>query len=133
IGTFIKYGLLTDEKFYDRAKNFFLLKNTEGKYFTLDEYKALIETNQKDKNNKAVYIYAGDTVEQHAFIASARERAYDVLLMQGPLDTHIVNYLEQKLENSVFVRVDATTVDKLVEKENPLASALNDDQKKLLE
>lgn len=133
IGMFIKYGILTDEKFYDRAKIFFLLKNTDGKYFTLDEYKTLIEANQSDKNKKTVYIYASDPVEQHAFIAAAKERAYDVLLMQGPLDTHIVNYFEQKLENSVFVRVDATTADKLVEKESTLSSGLNDEQKKLLQ
>ncbi|MEP7170718.1 MAG: molecular chaperone HtpG, partial [Bacteroidota bacterium] len=133
IGMFIKYGLLTDEKFYERAKSFFLFKNTDGKYFTIDEYKTIIELNQSDKNKKTVYIYASSPVEQHAFIASAKNRGYDVLLMEGPLDTHIVNYLEQKLENSMFVRVDATTADKLVEKENTLSSGLNDDQKKLLE
>jgi molecular chaperone HtpG len=133
IGMFIKYGFLTDDKFYERAKSFFLLKNTEGKYFTLDEYRTLIEANQTDKNKKVVYIYANDPVEQHAFIASAKDKAYDVLLMQGPLDTHVVNYLEQKLENSMFVRADATTADKLVEKESLLSSGLNDNQKKLLE
>lgn len=129
IGMFIKYGLLTDEKFYDKAKNFFLFKNTDGKCFTMDEYKTLVEPNQTDKNKKTVYVYASDPVEQHAFIATAKDRAYDVLLMQGPLDTHIVNFLEQKLENSMFVRVDATTADKLVEKENTLAAGLSDEQK----
>lgn len=133
IGMFIKYGLLTDEKFYDRAKSFFLFKNTDDKYFTIDEYKTLIDLNQEDKNKKTVFIYASDPIEQHAFIAAAKDRAYDVLLMQGPLDTHIVNYLEQKLENSMFVRVDATTADKLVEKENTLPSGLNDDEKKVLQ
>jgi len=132
IGLFIKYGLLTDEKFYDKAKSFFLFKNTEGKCFTIDEYKTLVEPNQTDKNKKTVYIYSSDPVEQHAFIAAAKDRAYDVLLMQGPLDTHVVNYLEQKLENSLLVRVDATTADKLVEKENTLTSALDEEQKKLL-
>ncbi|MEO5571709.1 MAG: molecular chaperone HtpG [Bacteroidia bacterium] len=133
IGMFIKYGILTDEKFYDRAKSFFLFKNTDGKYFTIDEYKVLIELNQTDKNKKTVYIYASNPVEQHAFIAAARDRGYDVLLMEGPIDTHIINYLEQKLENSMFVRTDASTTDKLVEKENVLSSGLNDEQKKLIE
>jgi molecular chaperone HtpG len=133
IGMFIKYGILTDEKFFDRAKSFFLFKNTDGKYFTLEEYKTLIELNQTDKNKKTVYIYSSNPVEQHAFIASAKERSYDVLLMEGPIDTHIVNYLEQKSENTMFVRVDATTADKLVEKENLLSSGLNDDQKKLIQ
>lgn len=133
IGMFIKYGLLTDEKFFDRAKSFFILKNTDGKAFTLDEYKSLIDLNQTDKNKKTVYIYANDPVEQHAFIAAAKDRAYDVLLMPGPLDTHIVNFLEQKIENATFVRVDATTADKLVETENTLPSGLNDDQKKVLQ
>jgi molecular chaperone HtpG len=133
IGMFIKYGILTDEKFYDRAKSFFLFKNSDGKYFTTEEYKFAVEANQVDKNKKNVYIYASDPVEQHAFIAAAKERGYDVLLMQGPLDTHIVNYLEQKLENTMFVRVDATTADMLVEKENTASSGLNDDQKKVLQ
>lgn len=132
IGMFIKYGLLTDEKFYEKAKSFFLFKNTEEKYFTIDEYKTLIEPNQTDKNKKTVCIYASDPEEQHAFIAGAKDRAYDVLLMQGQLDTHIVNFMEQKIENSQFVRVDATTADKLVEKENTLPSGLNDEQKKVL-
>ncbi len=133
IGMFIKYGILTDEKFYDRAKSFFLFKNTDGKYFTIDEYKALVELNQSDKNKKTVYIYASNPVEQHAFIAAAKDRGYDVLLMEGPIDTHIVNFLEQKLENSVFVRADATTADKLVEKESTLSAGLNDEQKKSIE
>lgn len=132
IKIFIQYGSITDEKFWDRAKSFFLLKNVEGKYFTLDEYKTYIETLQKDKNETLVYLYAADAEKQHIYIQSAQERGYDVLLMDSILDAHFINMLEQKLEKSKFVRVDADVIDKLIEKEDSLISKLSEEERKNL-
>lgn len=129
IKVFIEYGCLGDEKFYEKASRFFLLKNTEGKYFTSDEYKAQIETLQKDKNDQLIYLYANDVNTQHLYISSAKERGYDVLLMDGFLDAHFINMLEQKLEKSRFTRVDADIIDKLIEKEDSHASKLSDAEK----
>ena len=129
IKVFIQYGCITDEKFYERASKFMLLKNTEGKYFTLDEYKAHIETLQKDKNDVLVYLYAANTDEQHLYIQAAKEKGYDVLLMDGVLDTHFVNMLEPKLEKSRFARVDSDIVDKLIEKEDAQISKLSDKER----
>lgn len=133
IGMFIKYGVLSDDKFNEKAKNFCLLKNTDQKYFTFEEYKQLISLNQEDKNKKIVYLYTNNPVEQHSFIESAKNRGYDVLLMDGALDSHFVNHLEQKLENTLFVRVDAETVDKLIVKEELITSGLDEEQKKNLQ
>lgn len=132
IKIFIQYGSITDEKFWDRAKSFFLLKNVEGKYFTLDEYKTYIETLQKDKNETLVYLYAADAEKQHIYIQSAQERGYDVLLMDSILDAHFINMLEQKLEKSKFARVDADVIDKLIEKEDSLISKLSEEERKKL-
>lgn len=132
IKIFIQYGSITDEKFWDRAKSFFLLKNVEGKYFTLDEYKTYIETLQKDKNETLVYLYAADAEKQHIYIQSAQERGYDVLLMDSILDAHFINMLEQKLEKSKFARVDADVIDKLIEKEDSLISKLSEEERKNL-
>lgn len=132
IKIFIQYGSITDEKFWDRAKSFFLLKNVEGKYFTLDEYKTFIETLQKDKNETLVYLYAADAEKQHIYIQSAQERGYDVLLMDSILDAHFINMLEQKLEKSKFARVDADVIDKLIEKEDSLISKLSEEERKKL-
>ena len=129
---FIEYGCMTDEKFYDRAKNFMLLKNIDGKYFTLDEYKTHVETLQKDKNDTLVYLYAHDTATQHVYIESAKEKGYDVLLMDGFLDTHFINMLEPKLEKTRFARVDADVMDKLIPKEENLISKLSEDEQKSL-
>ncbi|MBO4481358.1 MAG: molecular chaperone HtpG [Bacteroidales bacterium] len=129
IKVFIQYGCITDEKFYERASKFMLLKNTEGKYFTLDEYKAHIETLQKDKNDVLVYLYAANTDEQHLYIQAAKDKGYDVLLMDGILDTHFVNMLEPKLEKSRFARVDSDIVDKLIEKEDAQISKLSDKER----
>jgi molecular chaperone HtpG len=128
ISVFIKYGILSDEKFFDRAKSFCLLKNTDGKFFTFDEYRNHVQALQTDKDNKVVYLYASHSEEQHVFIHGARERSYDVLLLEGPLDSHFINMLESKLEHTTFVRVDADTIDKLIAKHAPSISVLSDDQ-----
>jgi molecular chaperone HtpG len=118
IGVFIKYGMLSEEKFYDRAKSFCLLKNTDVKYFTFDEYKLAVEPNQTDKDNKLVYTYTSNLDEQYAFVEAAKNKGYDVLQMDGVIDSHFVNFLEYKLENTSFIRVDADTADNLIKKED---------------
>ncbi|MCQ2272606.1 MAG: molecular chaperone HtpG [Bacteroidales bacterium] len=132
IKVFIEYGSITDEKFYEKAQKFFLLKNTEGKYFTLDEYKTHIETLQKDKDGNLIYLYAADVNTQHIYISAAKEKGYDVLLMDGFLDTHFINMLEQKLEKSRFTRVDADIIDKLIPKDETEISKLSDSEKENL-
>lgn len=114
---FIVYGMLSDEKFYDRAVKFYLFKNTDGKYFTLDEYKKLIEAEQKDKDGNLIALYAHNATEQHGYIEAAKDKGYDVLLLDGQLDTHLVNTFEQKNEKMRFTRVDADVVDRLIVKE----------------
>lgn len=126
---FVEYGMLTDDKFYDRAKNFSLLKNTDGKLFTLDEYKELIAANQTDKDGNLVYLYSSDTNEQYTYISNAKVKGYDVLLMDGQLDVHFINMLEQKLEKSRFVRVDSDIIDNLIQKEDAKEVTLTDKQK----
>ncbi|MFP4048175.1 MAG: molecular chaperone HtpG [Bacteroidales bacterium] len=115
---FIQYGMMTDDKFYERAQNFALFKNTDKKYFNYQEYKDLIKENQTDKNKNIIYLYATDEDKQYSFIEKAKEKGYDVLMMDGQIDAHFINFLEQKFENSRFVRVDADVVDKLIEKED---------------
>ena len=132
IKVFIEYGCVTDEKFFERAKSFILFKNIEGKYFTMDEYRTHIETLQKDKNDITVYLYAHDTATQHVYIQAAKERGYDILLMDGFLDTHFINLLEQKLEKCRFARVDADTIDRLIEKDEPTPAKLSDEEQKSL-
>lgn len=130
IKVFIEYGIISESKFYDRAEKFCLLKNTEGKYFTFDEYKNHISATQTDKDNKITYIYTTNLDDQHSYIAGARERGYDILMMDGPIDNHFINTLEQKFENSHFVRVDAEVADKLIPKTDTLPSKLSEDQTK---
>ena len=113
---FIQYGMLTDEKFAERANSIFLLKNTEGKYFTYEEYQNLIKAEQTDKDKKLVFLYATDVHEQYTYIEAAKSRGYDVLLMDGQLDTHFINHLEQKTPDHRFVRVDSDVIDKLIPK-----------------
>lgn len=125
---FIEFGMISEEKFYDRAKDFALLKNTEGKYFTLEEYQKLIKENQTDKHKNLVYLYATDKEKQYSYIEKANKKGYDVLLMEGQLDTHFLNHLEQKLDNSHFVRVDADVVEKLIQKEETHESKLTPEQ-----
>ncbi|MBP7875115.1 MAG: molecular chaperone HtpG, partial [Bacteroidales bacterium] len=133
IKVFIEYGMISEEKFYDRAKKFCLLKNIEDKYFTFDDYKEKIKGTQTDKDKKLVYLYATDKETQHSYIESATERGYDVLMMDGVLDNHFVNTLEHKFENSSFVRVDADTIDKLIKiSDDENISKLDDKQKELL-
>jgi molecular chaperone HtpG len=115
---FIEYGMLTDEKFYDKALKFFLFVNTDGKYFTWEEYENIISGDQTDKDKKLVYLYATDKEEQYSFIEAAKEKGYDVLLMNDVLATPLMNHFEQKFVNKHFVRVDADVVDKLIIKEH---------------
>ncbi len=122
---FINYGMMSEEKFYDRAAKFALLKNTDGKYFTYEEYEKLIKENQTDKNKSLVYLYATDKQEQLSFIETAKNKGYDVLLMDGHLDTHFLNHLETKFENSRFARVDSDIIDKLIMKEDLAATDLS--------
>ncbi|MEG0795848.1 MAG: molecular chaperone HtpG [Odoribacter sp.] len=111
---FIQYGMLTDEKFAERANSIVLLKDTDSKYFTLEEYENLVKVNQTDKENNIVYLYATDVQEQYTYIHAAKEKGYDVLLMNGQLDTHFINHIEQKNANHKFLRVDSDVIDKLI-------------------
>ena len=126
---FIEYGMLTDERFYDRAEKFTLVKNIDGKHFTLDEYRTLIEENQTDKDGNITYLYASNKDDQFTFIDGAKEKGYDVLLMDGQLDTHWVGLLEQKLEKSRFIRVDSDTAENIIVKEEAAEIKLTDKQK----
>jgi len=126
---FIEYGMMTDEKFYERAEKFVLLKNTEGQYFTFEEYRNLIKESQTDKHKTLIYLYATDKEEQFVFIDKARAKGYDVLLMDGQLDVHFLNHLETKFKESRFVRVDADVVERLIEKEDLGESKLTDNEK----
>jgi molecular chaperone HtpG len=129
---FIEYGMVTDEKFYERAEKFYLLKNTEGKYFTFEEYKKLIEANQKDKHKNLVYLYASDVKAQYTFIDAAKNKGYDVLLLDGQLAPHFINKLESTWKESRFVRVDADVIDKLIEKDIDRKAKLSESQTSLL-
>ena len=132
IKIFIEYGMLTDEKFCDAALKFTLLRDTEGKYFTLEEYRPLVETSQTDKDGNVVYIYATDPVEQYSYIEAANAKGYNVLLMNGQLDGHFLSMLENKLEKTTFVRVDSDVADNLVPKSDKKDSGLSADQISLL-
>ena len=132
IKIFIEYGMLTDEKFCDAAMKFVLLRDTEGKYFTLEEYRTLVESAQTDKDGNVVYIYATDPTGQFSFINAANEKGYNVLLMDGQLDGHFISMLESKLEKTRFVRVDSEVAEKLIPKEDSKDCGLNADQISLL-
>ena len=125
---FINYGMLSEESFYDKAKEFALLKDVEGKYFTFDEYKTLIETNQKDKDGNLVYLYATDKEEQYSYIQAAKDKGYSVLLLDGQLDVPAIQMLEQKFEKSRFTRVDSDVIDRLIVKEDAKKSLLSQEQ-----
>ncbi len=125
---FIVYGMMSDEKFHDRAEKFALLKNIDGKYFTLSEYEELIKKEQTDKNKTLIYLYATDRAEQYSYIEAAKAKGYDVLLMDGQLDTHFVNHLEPKLKESRFARVDSDIVEKLIDKDEARESKLTSNQ-----
>ncbi len=126
ISVFIVYGMLTDEKFFEAAKKFFLLKNTEDKYFTLEEYRQLVEANQTDKEGNVIYLYATDKTSQYSYIEAVRSKGYDVLLMDGQLDQHLVSFLESKLEKTRFVRVDSDIPERLIEKETSKSNGLSE-------
>ncbi len=128
IGVFIKYGMLSEEKFFERAKSFCLFKNTEGKYFTFEEYKQLISVNQENKDKKIVHLYTSNAVDQHSYIETAKNKGYDVLVMDGQIDTHFVNFIESKIENSSFTRVDADVIGKLIQKDEQIVSKLDEAQ-----
>lgn len=132
IGLFVKYGMIAEDKFYDKAKNFVLLKNIDDQFFTLDEYREKVAPNQTDKNGTAVYLYTTHKGKQDTFIQSARKKAYDVLNLDGPLDSHFINKLESKLEKTSMKRVDADTADKLIDKDEKIESVLSDQEKETL-
>ena len=126
---FINYGILTEENFYDRAKDFSLFKDTEGKYFTFDEYKTLIEAAQKDKDDNLIYLYATNKDDQYSYIKAAQDKGYSVLLFDGQLDVPCIQTLEQKFEKSRFTRVDSDTVDHLIQKEDKTKTDLSDTER----
>jgi molecular chaperone HtpG len=129
---FIEYGMLTDEKFYDRSKDFFLFKNTEGKYFTMEEYEKLIKDNQTDKDKKLVYLYTSDVEGQFTFVEEAKTKGYDVLVMNDVLSTPLVNFLEQKDNDKKFIRVDSDVVENLIRKDSEGKVELTWEQKEEL-
>ncbi|MDR1860375.1 MAG: molecular chaperone HtpG [Bacteroidales bacterium] len=128
---FIEYGLLTEEKFAEKADSFFLLKNTDGKYFTFDEYEKLIGDTQKDKDKKLVYLYTSNVNEQYTFVQDAKNRGYDVLIMDDPLSAHLINKLEQKYPDKRFARVDADTIDNLIRKDDAKESLSFEERQEL--
>jgi len=129
---FMEYGMLSDEKFYERATKFFLFKNSDGKYFTMEEYETLIKPTQEDKNKKLVYLYTTNREQQYTYIEKAQNKGYDVLMMDGQLDAHFVNQLESKLTDARFVRVDSDVVERLIPKEDLAETKLTKEQQEEL-
>jgi len=125
---FVKYGMISEEKFYEKAKDFALLANTKNEYFTLGEYAEKVKTLQTNKEGTVVYIYTTDPAKQDSFIQSANKKGYDVLLLNSPIDSHFVHTLERKLEKTSMKRVDADVADKLIAKDDNLVSALTTDE-----
>ncbi len=128
IGIFVKYGALSDEKFYEKAKDFVLLNNTNNEFFTLEEYKTKVKDFQTDKNGQLIWLYTGDADQQHSFIQTAQQNQYDVLLMNSPIDNHFMQHLEMKLEKTTFKRVDSDIIQKLIEKEEAAKHTLTEEQ-----
>jgi len=128
IGLFVKYGMISEEKFYEKAKDYALLQNTKKEYYTLEEYKDKVGGNQTDKDGSVVYLYTNDPLKQDAFIQSANKRGYDVLLMDSPIDNHFIGNLEQKLDKISLKRVDADVIDKLINKEDAVAHVLTEEE-----
>lgn len=129
---FIEYGILTDEKFAEKAENFMLWKNTEGKYFTPEEYEEMVKGNQTDKSKTVVYLYVDDPVEKASFVEAARNKGYDVLVMDGQLDNHYIGWYESKHKEQRFARVDSDVIDKLIPKDENLKMSLTESQQELL-
>ena len=124
--------MLSEEKFYEKAQKFALLKNTEGVYSTLEEYAEKVKVAQTDKDKRVIYLYTTNVEEQHSFIETAKERGYDVIVFDSPIDSHYINQLEQKLGNTSFVRVDADVIDKLIKKEEVQPSKLTEEEQNTL-
>ena len=132
IKIFVQYGMLSEEKFYDKAQKIALLKSTDGKLSTLEEYAEKVKPLQTDKDKKVIYLYTTNVEEQHSFIETAKERGYDVIVFDSPIDSHYINQLESKLENTSFVRVDADVIDKIIKKEEDQPSKLSEEEQKTL-
>jgi len=132
IGLFVKFGTISDEKFYEKAKDFLLLTNTNNEHYTLEEYKAKVKDFQTDKDGNLIYLYSFDAERQHSYVQAANKRDYDVLLMNSPIDTHFIHHLEMKLEKTSLKRVDADVLDKLIVKEDTATHALSEDEIKKL-
>ena len=128
IKVFIEYGMLTDEKFYDQAKKFYLFKDVAGQYYTIDEYRKLVEATQTDKDNTVIYLYTTDPTTQFTYVKAAEDKGYNVLVMDGQLDSHIVGFLEQKLDKTRFVRVDSDIPERLIVKEDSKDNGLSAEQ-----
>jgi molecular chaperone HtpG len=133
IKIFVQYGMLSDEKFYDKAQKFALLKSADGKYSTLEEYAEKVKPTQTNIDKKVIYLYTTNVDEQHSFIETAKDRGYDVLVFDSPIDSHYINQLESKLTDTSFVRVDADTIDKIIKKEEAQPSKLSEDEQKQLQ
>ena len=129
---FIQYGMLTDEKFAEKAEDFMLLKSTESKYFTVKEYLDIVKENQTDKNDNIVLLYVDDVLDKHSFVEGAKAKGYDVLEMNGPLDSHYINYVESKNDKVRFVRVDSDVVEKLIQKKDQMSMSLTEAQQDLM-
>ena len=129
---FIEYGILTDDKFAEKAEDFMLLKSTSGKYFTAKEYVDLVKENQTDKNNTVILLYVDDPVEKHSFLESAKSKGYDVLEMNGPLDSHYINWYESKNQNVRFERVDSDVIEKLIQKGDQVSMSLTEAQQEIM-
>lgn len=130
IGLFVKYGMLSEEKFHEKAKDFALLGNTQNKYFTIDEYTEKVKPLQTDKEGNVIFLYTIDAAKQDAYIQTAQKRSYDVLVMNSPIDTHFISHLEHKLEKTHLKRVDADVIDKLIQKDEKLEHALTEEETK---
>jgi molecular chaperone HtpG len=130
IGLFVKYGAITEEKFYEKAKEFLLFTNTKNEHYTLDEYNAKVKDLQTDKHGGTIYLYTIDEEKQHAYVQAANKREYDVLVMDTPIDNHFMQHLEMKLDKISFKRVDADILDKLIEKENAARHQLTEEETK---
>jgi molecular chaperone HtpG len=130
LSVFVKYGMVSDEKFYERATKFVLLKTTEGKYFTLEEYRDKVKSLQTDKHDRQVYIYTHDEAAHHAIVTAAKDRGYDVLVCDNIIDNHFMQQLEMKEDKLTFVRVDSDTLDNLVQKDDKPESVLSEEQTK---
>jgi molecular chaperone HtpG len=132
IGLFVKFGAISDEKFFEKAKDFLLLTNTRNEHYTLEEYKTKVKDFQTDKDGNLVYLYCFDEERQHSYVQAAYKREYDVLLMNSPIDTHFIHHLEMKLDKTQLKRVDADVLDKLIAKEDQAKHKLSDDEIKNL-